>query len=216
MRALRCALRLSLALGVAGLLGACAALRPGRPDSPPPPPPQVLLTVDAPAPQRQLLEANLDLARLSIVAPGEAISDAELRRLEVAAPAQVRALLATQGYMDPEVTLSREPSAPGEVPRVRVQVQPGLQSRVVQADVQIEGVLAEAAAAGDAAARSTVQAWRDAWAMPAGTFFNDPLWRAAKASALSRLRGAGYASANWSGTSAQVDADQATVRVVVV
>ena len=214
--ALRCALRLSLALGLAGLLGACAALRAGSPDSPPPPPPQVLLTVDAPAPQRRLLEANLDLARLSIVAPGEAVSDTELRRLEAAAPAQVRALLATQGYMDPEVTLSREPSAPGEAPRVRVQVQPGEQSRVVQADVQVDGVLAEAAAAGDAEARSALQAWRDAWAMPAGTLFSDPLWRAAKTTALTRLRGAGYANANWSGTSAQVDADQATVRVVVV
>ena len=202
--AVHCALRLSFALGLASLLGACAALRPRSPEAPPPPPPQVLLTVDAPTPQRRLLEANLDLARLSIVAPGEAISDTELRRLEAAAPAQVRALLATQGYMDPEVTLSREPAAPGDVPHVRVQVAPGVQSRVVQADVQVEGTLAEAAAA------------LPAWAMPAGTLFNDTLWRAAKASALTRLRGAGYANANWSGTSAQVDADEATVRVVVV
>ena len=216
-RALHSARRLSVAFGIASLLGACAALRPGNPEAPPPPPPpQVLLTVDAPAAQRRLLEANLDLARLAIVAPGEAISDTELRRLEAAAPAQVRALLATQGYMDPEVTLSREPSEPGEVPRVRVQVEPGVQSQVVQADVQVEGALAEAAAAGDAAARSTVQAWREAWTMPTGTFFNDTLWRAAKATALARLRGAGYADANWSGTSAQIDADQATVRMVVV
>ena len=197
-----------------GLLAGCAALKTDAGDAPPPPP-QVLLTIAAPEEQRRLLETYLDLARLAVVAPGEALSEGELRRLEATTPAQVRSLLATQGYMDPEVKVERESSAPGELPRVRIEVTPGAKSRIERADLDVQGPLAEAAAQGDASAIAAIAAWRAAWRLPAGAEFSDTAWRDAKAAALARLRAAGYANASWSGTSAQVDADRALVRTVV-
>ena len=210
----------ALGLGAALALGGCAALRPdaaGSAAATPAPAPQVLLTIDAPGDLQRLLATHLDLARLAIVAPGDVLSETELRRLEAATPAQARALLATEGYMDPQVHVQREPSAAvGEAPRVRVQVTPGARSRVERADVELQGPLANAAGGGDALARDTLAAWRAAWALPPGRAFADAAWRAAKNAALAQLRAAGYAGAAWSGTSALVDADRALVRITVV
>ena len=216
MIGLRALAGLALALALCG----CAALKPGAnaavTAATAVSPPQVLLTIAAPDEQRRLLETHLDLARLAIVAPGEVLADVELRRLEAATPAQARSLLATQGYMDPAIEVQREPSPSGAVPHVRVLVRPGARSQVERADLDLHGPLAEAAAAGDEDARATVAAWREAWRLPAGRAFSDGEWRSAKSAALAQLRGAGYASASFSGTSAQVDADRARVRVVVV
>lgn len=197
-------------------LGGCAALRPAaRGAEAEALVPQVQLTIVAPDELKPLLTNYLDLSRLAVVAPGDALSEIELRRLEAAAPAQVRSLLATQGYMDPDVKVQREPSAAGELARVRIEVQPGKLSRIERVDLDLQGPLAEAAARGDASARETLASWRTAWRLPAGAAFTDIAWRDAKTAAIGRLRAAGYASASWSGTSAQVDADRASVRVVV-
>ena len=205
------------ALVVVLVLGGCAALKPATDGSDKPaPPPQVQLTVAAPEPSKKLLESYLDLARLAVIAPGEALSETELRRLEAAAPAQARGLLATEGYMNPEVTVHREPSAPGAVPRVRIDVVPGAKSRIEGVDIQLRGPLADAAAAGDAEARALLDAWRSDWRLPVGSDFTDAAWRGAKTSALARLRADAYAGATWNDTRAEVDADTAKVLVTVV
>jgi len=205
-----------LLLTAAAMLGGCAALTPAATDSPPPPPPQVRLTIDAPDEPRRLLEAHLDLARLAIVAPGEALSETELRRLEAATPAQARALLATLGYMEPTVRVQREPTAAGEPAHVRVVVTPGERSRIDRVELELQGALADAAARGDADAAKTLAAWRAAWRLPAGSVFTNNAWRDAKLAALAQLRSAGYATAAWHSTDAQVDADAAKVSVAVV
>ena len=201
------------ALAVACGLGGCAVLKPEATDAAAPPA-QVQLTIVAPAAQKRLLADYLDLSRLAVIAPGEALSDTELRRLEAATPAQARDLLATQGYMNPEITLQRERSEPGAVPRVRIKVTPGAKSRIERAELDVRGALAEAAARGDADAREALAAWRAAWRLPVGSDFTDLAWRDAKSAALAQLRAAGYASAAWSATSAEVDADQARVHLV--
>jgi translocation and assembly module TamA len=211
-------LGVALSAALAGLLlSGCALLKPGGDAAAAAaPPPQIRLTIVAPTEQKRLLETHLDLARLAIVAPGEAMSEAELQRLAAATPAQARELLATQGFMDAEVTVTREPSDPGELPHLRVEVSRGAQSRIERADLELQGPLAETAARGDADAREASAAWRAAWRLPVGAEFTDAAWREAKTAALARLRAAGYANANWAGTSAQVDADRAAVRLVVV
>jgi translocation and assembly module TamA len=174
------------------------------------------LTIIAPKELKSLLESYLDLARLAVIAPGEVLSEIELRRLEAATPAQTRGLLATEGYMNPEVKVLRESSVAGEVPRVRIEVTPGARSRVERVDLALHGPLSHAADEGDTEAREALAAWRAAWALPIGAAFTDSAWRGAKTAALARLHAGGYASASWSGTSAQVDADTAQVRLVVV
>jgi translocation and assembly module TamA len=216
MSAARCLATLLLS----GLLAGCAALglgaKPG--DAPPKPPPQVLLTIDAPAEPKKLLETHLDLARLSVIAPGEALSDAELRRLEAATPAQARALLATLGYMEPVVEVQRV-APTGEanaLPHVRVKVSPGARSQVEGVELELKGALAEAVASGDEPARKTLAEWRAAWALPAGSAFTDSAWRDAKTAALTRLRAAGYANASWADTRADIDADRARAKLSVL
>ena len=203
------------ALAVVWALAGCAALKPEGAGAAPTPAPQLRLTIAAPAEQRRLLETYLDLARLGVVAPGEVLSDAELRRLSAAAPAQARALLATQGFMDPTVTVRREPGAVGELPHVRIDVDPGVRSRIERAELALSGPLADAAARGDADAIETARAWRAAWGLPAGRDFTDTAWRDAKTAALARLRAAGYATATWRDTGASVDADRAQVIVTL-
>ncbi len=198
------------------MLGGCATLPAPQTDGPPPPPPQVQLTIDAPGELRRLLETHLDLARVGIVAPGEALSETELRRLEAATPAQARALLATLGYMDPAVRVQREPSEAGAPALVRIVVTPGARSRIERVELELQGALADAAARGDAGARETLAAWRAAWRLPAGSAFTDSAWRDAKLAALAQLRSAGYAAATWQRTAAQVDAEAARVSIAVV
>jgi translocation and assembly module TamA len=211
MSGLRAALTLGLALALCG----CAALKPALTGADTAPAPQVQVTIAAPAEVKRLLETYLDLARLPVIAPGEALSETELRRLEAVAPAQVRSLVATLGFMDPEVKVQREPGAPGTVPHVRIEVMPGAKSRIERTELELVGALADAAAAGDISAQETLAAWRAAWSLPSGSDFSDTAWRDAKTAALARLRAAGYANATWRDTSADVDADSARVRIAV-
>jgi translocation and assembly module TamA len=183
-------------------LGGCALLNKtgddGKPAAPALPPP-VQLQVDAPRELKTLLETHLDLARLRTVAPAEEISDAELRRLEAAAPSQVRTLLETEGYFEPQVTLTREPGTP---PVVRIAVEPGPRTRVQSVDWQWQG-----AVTGDGAdARALRSAVEEAWPLPPGSAFRNPLWASGKTAALARTRAGGYAAAGLESSNATVDA----------
>jgi translocation and assembly module TamA len=202
-----------LLLAACGVLGGCAALRPAADakDGAPPAPPPVEVVVDAPGPLAALLSTHLDLARLSRDAAGETIEELELRRLQNATPAQARELLATEGYMSPEVRVTRESDAQdgSARPRVRVAVTPGPRTRVETVDLQTRGPLADAAVAGDAQARATLEAWRAAWALEVGEPFTNGAWRGAKNDAIARLRSDGYAAATWGDTRADVDARRA-------
>jgi translocation and assembly module TamA len=194
------------------LFGGCASLQPGATDAPAPPPPQVLVQIDAPEALQKLLDTHLDLARLVRVASGdvnEPISESELRRLENATPAQARALLATEGYMNAQVRTERESLQGDGRPRVRVIALPGVRTQVAGVTLQVSGPLGDEAAAGDNAAQSLVDQWRGAWTLPAGQPFSNGAWRDAKNNALARLRGLGYAAATWQETAADVDADSA-------
>ena len=171
------------------------------------------MQIEAPEALQKLLDTHLDLARLVRVASGdvnEPISESELRRLENATPAQARALLATEGYMDAQVRTQRDASEGTDTrPRVRVIAEPGVRTLVTGVTLQVSGPLGDEAAAGDNAALSLVDQWRGAWTLPAGQPFSNAAWRDAKNNALARLRGAGYAAATWQDTAADVDADSA-------
>jgi len=209
--------RAAATLALACMLAGCAALRPAA--EPPSAasataPSPVRVTIAAPDEARRLLENYLDIARISVVAPGEVISEAELQRLEAATPAQARALLATLGFMDPQVRVQRETGSGGGVPLVRVEVTTGARSRVEQVDLELQGPLADASTS-DTNARATLAAWRSAWRMPVGAAFTDSDWREAKTAALAQLRAAGYANPGWKDTRAEVDAEHASVRLAL-
>ncbi|MBA4177525.1 MAG: outer membrane protein assembly factor [Leptothrix sp. (in: Bacteria)] len=176
----------------------------------------VQVEIDAPGSLKALLERHLDLVRLGRIERSE-VEDSEWARLTDAAPAQVRELLQTEGYFAPQVSVERTPGrGAGLADRVRLVVVPGQRVRVKRLTLEAQGPLERTAAEGDAYARGVLDAWRADWPMAEGEEFRNADWSEAKASALARLRAAGYATASWVGTGAQVDGQAGTVRLFLV
>ena len=176
----------------------------------------VRLEIDAPPALKALLERHLDLVRLGALA-GDDVDDTEWARLVDASPAQVRDLLQTEGHFAPVVRIERTPGrASGQPDLVRIRVEPGPQVRISRVTIEVEGPLERAATAGDAYAQEVLADLRKGWELPAGSGFRNGAWADAKAAALSRLRGAGFASAVWSGTGAAVDLARNEVRLFLV
>jgi translocation and assembly module TamA len=172
--------------------------------------------IEAPDDLRVLLERHLDIVRLGRLARDE-VDDSEWSRLIDATPAQVRELLQTEGYFTPRIVMERESRGePGQRDVIHVQVDPGERVRITRVTLEAEGALERAASANDPYAKSVLDGWRAEWPLAEGSGFRNPAWRAAKASALARLRAAGYANATWVGTGAQVDTQSGTVRLFLV
>ena len=213
------ALRLVAAALLAVVLQGCALLdRKNGADAAAPAPvkttPAYALEVEAPEALATLLRLHLDLARFREVPEGDSIGLAEIDRLVAAAPAQARALLETEGHFAATVTARREGGE--ERPVVRVVVQPGPQARIAAVEIDAEGELATAAAAGDPLARETLAALRDGWALKPGERFRQANWTDAKNAALAALRARAYPTAAWQDTEARVDAATGTVRLRAV
>jgi translocation and assembly module TamA len=176
----------------------------------------VRLEIDAPDELKALLERHLDLVRLGAIG-SEDIDDTEWARLIDASPSQVRQLLQTEGYFAPEVRIERTPGRGGrELDLVRLSVSPGVPATISRVTLQVDGALERDAEQGDPYAQRVRTDWERSWELPGGSRFRNGSWNAAKATALSRLRAAGYASAAWSGTAAAVDLANNTVRLFLV
>jgi translocation and assembly module TamA len=191
-----------------GAPGAAGAAAPARASA--------TLEVVAPPALKALLEKYLDIARVGSLTHDDSIDDSEWSRLIDAAPAQARELLQTEGYFEPRIVLTREPDAGGAQHRVKLVLEPGPRVHISRVTLDVEGELERAASAGNARAVRTLAELRSAWALPAGQPFRNPAWEQAKAAALARLRAAGYASATWSGTGAEIDAPTQQARLFVV
>jgi translocation and assembly module TamA len=209
------------------LLGGCASLpwsgSQPRPDDAiaapavPAGPPAVRVEIDAPPPLRALLETHLDLVRLGALVRGNTVDAAEWSRLIDATPAQVRALLETEGFFEPLVDIERGPlNAEGLPASVRVVVAPGSRTKVKQLTLEFEGELQTAADAGNPYAQAVLDDLRRTWALPVGAPFVNSRWADAKIRTLAQLRAAGFAAATWSGTAAAVDAEGETARLFLV
>ena len=224
------AARLAAAVLTLLLLPGCALLPAGlRPAPPTTEPLQVLegreagprslgvrIEIEAPADLKALLERHLDLVRLGRIARDE-VEDSEWSRLIDAAPAQVRELLLTEGFVAPKVMLRRQPGRSiGQPDVVLLQVDPGPRARISRVTIEVEGALERGAQANEAHANKTLEQLRSRWAMQTGSEFRNPLWTEAKSAALARLRAAGYATAAWNGTGAEIDPERNEVRLFLV
>lgn len=198
------------------------------------------LTVDAPSPLDDLLMENLDLARYqreaqqaqddASAAQGNEpapsalrITRGELRRLLAEVPAQARALLEAEGYFTAQVRIKVEDGAAdgngAAVPApvlVHVLVEPGPRTVISRVQFVYEGQLDTRLSADDAEAKALTEGIADYWALPQEEPFRQADWTTAKNSALARLRADTYPMANWSGTSATVDAQAHTASLFLV
>lgn len=218
---------LALVVTLAALASGCASLpgadvpRPDAPDAAAAPaarqgPAAVQVEIQAPADLKARLERFLDLVRLGRVVSREDVDDTEWSRLIDATPAQVRSLLQTEGYFQPQIQLERTPATrAGQPDLVRLIVEPGQRVRIGRVTIEAEGELESGAARGDAHALATLDQVRKAWPLPTGGEFRNADWGDAKDALLARLRAAGYANAVFSGTAAEVDVAKQEVRIFV-
>lgn len=214
-------------LGLTLALAGCAnvPLTLSEPAAEAAPVPVLDLEIRAPAGLSALLAQHLDLGRVNRVSRGEPLVPGELQRLVQAAPAQARALLDTEGFFDAqvEVQVVDEEAPPPQVdpatapepqrPRVRVQVDPGPQTRVVRLDFTILGDLALDE---PAHARATAQRLRQTPWWPTGSPFRADDWARVKSAALASVRAQGYLRADWRQTQAEIDAPRQAAHLTLV
>ena len=169
--------------------------------------------IEAPADIRALLGRHLDLVRATQLRDDESLEASELQRLTAAAPAQVRELLKTEGWFEPDIVVVHMPGPP---PVVQLRVRPGPRIRVASIDVRTEGALQPLAAGGDAQARAFDERLRRAGSLQAGQPFRNPAWSETKLQWLAALRAAGYAAATLRSSQAEIDVAAGTARLVGV
>jgi translocation and assembly module TamA len=97
-----------------------------------------------------------------------------------------------------------------------VRVTPGPRSVITDVKVDAVGELNERATKGGQRAVETLQELREQWPLKVGQPFRQPDWTGAKNSTMARLRADGYASADWSDTTARVDARDQTVTLAAI
>ena len=216
----RAALHLALWFVLMAALGGCANLPfqtdPSK-DEPSEPPrlAQFRLDVDAPSDLRSLLLKHLDLARLQHAAEADSLTRTEMDRLIGAASGQALSLLQTEGYFNPVIQVQRVDDG-GKLPLLRMSVQPGPRAVVDRLTLEVQGGLYDEASAGDAQAEALQRTLLDEWGLQPGEPFTQSAWDSAKNRVLATLRSNGYLRAQWSGTAAQVNAEDNTVRLFVV
>jgi translocation and assembly module TamA len=176
----------------------------GQAASPPPARPSFDLVVRAPDELRKLLEDHLELRRYREVPD---LDDAEIARLLVLAGKDARELLATQGYFQPQVRVTREE---GARTTLVVAVEPGERTQVSEVHVDFEGDLA---ARSDPEAVAQRDAIRAGWALPVGQPFTQAGWDRAKALATRQLQARRYPAGRISYSLADVDAANGTARL---
>lgn len=177
--------------------------------------PQFRLEVDAPSELRKLLLTHLDLARLQYAAEADALTRGEIDRLIGTASAQALSLLQTEGHFNPLVKVVRVDDG-AEPPLLRMTVTPGPRATIERLTLEVQGGLYDELAGGDAQAIELSNALQSEWALQPGTPFQQSAWDSAKNRVLATLRSNGYLLAQWSGTAAQVNADDNSVRLFLV
>jgi translocation and assembly module TamA len=158
--------------------------------------PAFRLEIVAPAPLDDFLLRHAELQRFSSFAD---LSQAELDRLLLTAPADLRQLLATQGHFAPsvEVKLIEGTDAPQTV---RIKVEPGPLTHVADWRVELHGP-----AQADPAAAGQREAMLADWVLSEGRVFTQQDWDSSKQTALRTLNRQRYPLARIAHSLADID-----------
>jgi len=156
--------------------------------------------IDAPRPLDELLEQNLDLLRFR---GNPRIDREQLQRLVRVAPAQIKTLVATDGYYSPQVSAQLDEG--DGAPVVRIKLEPGEPVRVGEVGLQLQGF--EAPPGQPAGQRFDVEALRKGWSLKQGAIFRQSDWEQAKRSLLRQVVQTRYPRAQIVESQATVDPD---------
>lgn len=159
------------------------------------------IVLSSPAPLQELLKKHVEIPA---ALPDDTARAAFTRR----ARREIGALLATEGYFSPTVTL--HPAGPDGTRKL--EVDPGPRTLVSGLDIEFRGDLA-----GDSSEhRARIDKVRASWPLGAGAPFRSPAWEEAKAALLASVASEDYAAAQIVESRAEVDPATATARLKLV
>ncbi len=194
---LRGALAPVLALAGALLLAAMPARAADEPA------PRYQVEIDAPASVKGAVERSLDLVRWQNYA---GLTSELLELLIADAKTQARSAAESQGYFAAAVSGALDAST--TPPTVRIRVEPGEPTLVVEVSIATTGAVNEADEGAGA-----VAAIRAKWLLPTGSVFRQADWATAKAAAVQTLSANRYAAAKIGNSEADIDPDTRAARL---
>lgn len=159
--------------------------------------------IDAPSPVKGAVERSLDLVRWQTYA---GLTPELLELLIADAKAQARAASEAQGYFAAVVSGALDNTT--KPPTVRIRVEPGEPTLVVDVLIEVTGAVAEAEGRADA-----IAAVRAKWLLPQGSVFRQADWAAAKTSAVQTLAASRYVAAKLTSSEADIDPDTRVARL---
>ena len=170
---------------------------------------QYSVNLQAPQPLAELLEKNLDLMRFR---GNPRMDRRQLQRLIRAAPQQIKALVATEGFYTPEIKAQLDASS--AAPVVIVEVTPGEAVRVGSVDLVLQGFASSDGASNTSFDTAEI---KESWSLKPGRIFRQADWEAAKRNLLRQVLQTRYAHAQLSASQASVDPEthSAALRVVL-
>ena len=160
------------------------------------------IIVRAPNEVRGLIEKHIELQRYRAVTD---LDDNELARLLVLADRNVRELLGTLGYFEPEVAITQETTAGRRI--LVVAITPGTPTQANAVAIDFSGDIATSM---DADAKDQRDDIRRGWQLPAGQPFTQNAWDSAKTQALRSLTVRRYPAGKLADSLADIDAPNAT------
>lgn len=158
---------------------------------------------------RELLEKHLEIQRYRQL---DDLELPEVSRLMVAAEANARNLLATQGYFTPqlELELIDVPEDRESPHKVRVRVTPGERARIEAVQVDFAGPIGT-----DEDARIQREYIRNGWNLAPGSVFTQQSWDNAKTLGLRALTARRFPTGSVQFSRADIDADRGQARLSV-
>lgn len=156
--------------------------------------------IDAPEPLARLILANTLLGRWQYRDDYDFSQRALFARR---APEEVRQVLSTEGYFEPEVEIEES------LFKVSMKVWTGVRSTVNLARIRFDG---EVLGAAFAARRRQME---QAWPLPEGSFFDQRAWNNAKRDLLNALRNEGFPRAAIRDSRAAVDLEKTAVALEI-
>jgi translocation and assembly module TamA len=157
--------------------------------------PRYRVEIDAPSSVKGAVERSLDLVRWQNYA---GLTPELLELLIADAKAQARDAAEAQGYFAAVASGVLDNST--TPPTVRIRVEPGEPTLVVEVSVEVTGTVTEAPGGADA-----VAAMRAKWLLPQGAVFRQSDWVAAKTAAVQTLAASRYAAAKLVNSEADID-----------
>ncbi len=165
------------------------------------------VTLDVPDAYRSLLENNLSINQWH---DNPAMNLAQLERLYVAAPDDIRNLMSTAGYFSPQITATLQQSSGGWT--AHFTIAPGEPVRVAKLDIQLQGAITQQLVVYD----KLLTRINRQWSLKPGSVFLQSDWEAAKRNALKSMLAQQYPTAHVARSEALVNPQSGQVDLTVV